>query len=78
MAYLRSDRQRMIDVAISKITSSFAEKLLKVRTERDATLLEVKLDRGKRYDCKGEHNADCKDDESPSAGEKITRRKSRL
>lgn len=58
----RAEQQRMIDAAVSEITSTFEGRLSKVIAERDAALLDARLGRGKRFGRKSERNAGRRDD----------------
>ena len=65
MENLSKDQQRLIDEAVSKITKSFEEQISKLIAERDAALLAVKHQRGKRFGGKSERN---KGDDNASRG----------
>ena len=48
--------EETVSVAVSKITKSFEEQISKLIAERDAALLAVKYQRGKRFGGKSERN----------------------
>lgn len=54
LARLQEEHKRQIDEAVSKITKSFEEQISKLIAERDAALLAVKHQRGKRFGGKSE------------------------
>ena len=67
MEALRSDRQRLIDEAVSRITKTFEEQIAKLMEERDAALLSAKSWRGRNFGRKSERNAGRgRDDDGPS------------
>ena len=49
MENLRKEQQKLIDEAVSRITKSFEDQISKLIAERDAALLAVKHQRGKRF-----------------------------
>ena len=56
MENLRKEQQKLIDEAVSRITKSFEDQISKLIAERDAALLAVKHQRGKRFGGKSERN----------------------
>lgn len=48
MDALRADQQKLIDAAVARITKSFEEQMFRLVAERDAALLAVKQQRGRR------------------------------
>lgn len=56
LAKLQEQHRCQIDEAVSKITKSFEEQISKLIAERDAALLAVKHQRGKRFARKSERN----------------------
>lgn len=69
MDALRSDQQKLIDVAVAQITKSLEEQIAKLIAERDAALLSAKQRRGKKFGRGSERNAGRKDNEDSDAGE---------
>lgn len=64
---LRSDQQRLIDEAVSRITKTFEEQIAKLMEERDAALHSAKSWRGRNFGRKSERNAGRgRDDDGPS------------
>lgn len=64
---LRSDQQRLIDEAVSRITKTFEEQIAKLMEERDAALRSAKSWRGRNFGRKSERNAGRgRDDDGPS------------
>ena len=67
MEALRSDQQRLIDEAVSRITKTFEEQIAKLMEERDAALRSAKSWRGRNFGRKSERNAGRgRDDDGPS------------
>lgn len=67
MEALRSDQQRLIDEAVSRITKTFEEQIAKLIEERDAALLSAKRWRGRNFGRKSERDAGRgRDDDGPS------------
>ena len=67
MDALRSDQQRLIDEAVSRITKTFEEQIAKLIEERDAALRSAKSWRGRNFGRKSERNAGRgRDDDGPS------------
>ena len=56
MENLRKEQQKLIDEAVSRITKSFEDQISRLIAERDAALLAVKHQRGKRFGGKSERN----------------------
>ena len=67
MEALRSDQQRLIDEAVSRITKTFEEQIAKLMEERDAALRSAKSWRGRNFGRKSERNSGRdRDDDAPS------------
>lgn len=67
MEALRSDQQRLIDEAVSRITKTFEEQIAKLIEERDAALRSAKSWRGRNFGRKSERDAGRnRDDDDPS------------
>lgn len=67
MEALRSDRQRLIDEAVSRITKTFEEQIAKLMEERDAALRSAKSWCGRNFGRKSERNSGRgRDDDGPS------------
>ena len=67
MEALRSDQQRLIDEAVSRITKTFEEQIAKLMEERDAALRSAKSWRGRNFGRKSERNSGRgRDDDGPS------------
>lgn len=67
MEALRSDQQRLIDEAVSRITKTFEEQIAKLMEERDAALCSAKSWRGRNFGRKSERNSGRdRDDDAPS------------
>lgn len=68
MEALRSDRQRLIDEAVSRITKTFEEQIAKLMEERDAALRSAKSWRGRNFGRKSERNSGRGRDDYGSSG----------
>lgn len=68
MDALRSDQQRLIDAAVSRITKSFEEQMSRLVAERDAALLSARRWRGKKYGRSSERGAGHDDDPDGAGG----------
>lgn len=67
MEALRSDRQRLIDEAVSRVTKTFEEQIAKLMEERDAALRSAKSWRGRNFGRESERNSGRdRDDDGPS------------
>ena len=67
MDALRSDQQRLIDEAVSRITKTFEEQIARLMEERDAALRSSKSWRGRNFGRKSERNAGRgRDDDGPT------------
>ena len=67
MEALRSEQQRLIDEAVSRITKTFEEQIARLMEERDAALRSAKSWRGRSFGRKSERNAGRgRDDDGPS------------
>ena len=71
MEALRSDQQRLIDEAVSRITKTFEEQIAKLMEERDAARRSAKSWRGRNFGRKSERNSgrDRGDDAPSGRGE---------
>ena len=70
---LRSDQQRLVDEAVSRITKTFEEQISKLMEERDAALRSVKSWRGRNFGRKSERNAGRGRDDEDLSGRRENR-----
>ena len=70
---LRSDQQRLVDEAVSRITKTFEEQISKLMEERDAALRSAKSWRGRNFGRKSERNAGRGRDDEDLSGRRENR-----